>query len=177
MDTADLDTTLTDTNQQPGAALAPGTMETDQLISSLPELTEPLSEDIMQTILSTKEQQQQQQQDPLWLWAPGHVTSKGPLRVRTPWPGERTWPAPVLSLHLTIISTSNTIKSWAGGAAAMLWLVTSNSELLDLEYWTAECGAPPRPALLLQLDTTYSVQRTNYTGPSFNYFVLDNQNY
>ena len=68
MDTADLDTTLTDTNQQPGAAPAPGTMETDQLISSLPELTEPLSEDIMQTILSTKEQQQQQQQqDPLWL--------------------------------------------------------------------------------------------------------------
>ena len=67
MDTADLDTTLTDTNQQPGSGAAvPGTMETDQLISSLPELAEPLTEDIMQTILSTKEQQQQQQ-DPLWL--------------------------------------------------------------------------------------------------------------
>jgi len=69
MDTADLDTTLTDTNQQGGSGAAvPGTMETDQLISSLPELAEPLTEDIMQTILSTKEQQQQQQQqDPLWL--------------------------------------------------------------------------------------------------------------
>ena len=40
-------------------------METDQLISSLPELGEDLGQDIMQTILNNKEQQQQQ--DPLWL--------------------------------------------------------------------------------------------------------------
>jgi len=74
MDTADLDTTLTDSNQ--GTGSGPGTsgagagtgMETDQLISSLPELGEDLGQDIMQTILNNKEQQQQQQQqDPLWL--------------------------------------------------------------------------------------------------------------
>lgn len=72
MDTADLDTTLTESNQ--GTGSGPGTsgagtgMETDQLISSLPELGEDLGQDIMQTILNNKEQQQQQQQqDPLWL--------------------------------------------------------------------------------------------------------------
>jgi len=70
MDTADLDTTLTESNQVTGSG--PGTsgagtgMETDQLISSLPELGEDLGQDIMQTILNNKEQQQQQQ-DPLWL--------------------------------------------------------------------------------------------------------------
>lgn len=71
MDTADLDTTLTESNQ--GTGSGPGTsgagagtgMETDQLISSLPELGEDLGQDIMQTILNNKEQQQQQ--DPLWL--------------------------------------------------------------------------------------------------------------
>jgi len=72
MDTADLDTTLTESNQ--GSGSGPGNsgsgaatgMETDQLISSLPELGEDLGQDIMQTILNNKEQQQQQQ-DPLWL--------------------------------------------------------------------------------------------------------------
>ena len=39
-------------------------METDQLISSLPELGEDLGQDIMHTILN---KEQQQQQDPLWL--------------------------------------------------------------------------------------------------------------
>ena len=94
MDTADLDTTLTESNQVdiveqsqdhseclfivmivqgtgsgPGnSAAGAGTgMETDQLISSLPELGEDLGQDIMQTILNNKEQQQQQ--DPLWLWS------------------------------------------------------------------------------------------------------------
>ena len=49
-----------------GAGAGTG-METDQLISSLPELGEDLGQDIMQTILNNKEQQQQQ--DPLWLWS------------------------------------------------------------------------------------------------------------
>jgi len=66
MDTADLDTTLTEGNQ--GGA---GGMETDQLIQGLPELGETLSQDIMQNILGSKEQPQgpppQPSQDNLWL--------------------------------------------------------------------------------------------------------------
>merc|ERR1719382_1023941 len=69
MDTADLDTTLTEGNQ-PSAG--PGGMETDQLIGtigSLPELGEELSQDIMQTILKEPQQPQQPpaQPDQLWL--------------------------------------------------------------------------------------------------------------
>ena len=67
MDTADLDTTLTEGNQP-----AQGGMETDQLIGSLPELGEELSQDIMQTILkepqgAAAQQQQPAQPDQLWL--------------------------------------------------------------------------------------------------------------
>jgi len=65
MDTADLDTTLTEGNQ-PGQ----GGMETDQLIGSLPELGEELSQDIMQTILKEPQPgagQQPAQPDQLWL--------------------------------------------------------------------------------------------------------------
>ena len=65
MDTADLDTTLTEGNQ-PGQ----GGMETDQLIGSLPELGEELSQDIMQTILKEPQAgtgQQPAQPDQLWL--------------------------------------------------------------------------------------------------------------
>lgn len=69
MDTADLDTTLTEGNQPPQ-----GGMETDQLIgtiASLPELGEELSQDIMQTILKEPQAQPPQQQpaqpDQLWL--------------------------------------------------------------------------------------------------------------
>lgn len=66
MDTADLDTTLTEGNQ----GGPNGGMETDQLIPSLPELGDSLSQDIMQTILSKEQQQQQQQvqQDTGNLW-------------------------------------------------------------------------------------------------------------
>lgn len=68
MDTADLDTTLTEGNQP-----AQGGMETDQLIGtigSLPELGEELSQDIMQTILKEPQPQPAQQPaqpDQLWL--------------------------------------------------------------------------------------------------------------
>ena len=67
MDTADLDTTLTEGNQP-----AQGGMETHQLIGSLPELGEELSQDIMQTILkepqgAAAQQQQPAQPDQLWL--------------------------------------------------------------------------------------------------------------
>ena len=65
MDTADLDTTLTEGNQGGHGGSGGGGMETD-IISTLPELGEPLSEDIMQTILNTKQEQQQQQQQQ-WL--------------------------------------------------------------------------------------------------------------
>jgi len=70
MDTADLDTTLTEGNQP--AAGPGGGMETDQLIGtigSLPELGEELSQDIMQTILKEPQQPQQPpaQPDQLWL--------------------------------------------------------------------------------------------------------------
>jgi len=65
MDTADLDTTLTEGNQGGQGGSGGGGMETD-IISTLPELGEPLSEDIMQTILNTKQEQQQQQQQQ-WL--------------------------------------------------------------------------------------------------------------
>ena len=62
---------LQGTGSGPGTSGAGTGMETDQLISSLPELGEDLGQDIMQTILNNKEQQQQQQQqqDPLWLWS------------------------------------------------------------------------------------------------------------
>ena len=45
-------------------------METDQLIPSLPELGDSLSQDIMQTILNKEQQQQQQpvQRDTGNLW-------------------------------------------------------------------------------------------------------------
>merc|ERR1719187_3236902 len=49
MDT-DLDTTLTDTNMQ-GSQQSGNGMETEELIPSIPELGDELSNDIMQTIL------------------------------------------------------------------------------------------------------------------------------
>jgi len=51
MDT-DLDTTLTDTNMQ-GSQQTGNGMETEELIPSIPELGDELSNDIMQTILNT----------------------------------------------------------------------------------------------------------------------------
>jgi protein yorkie len=51
MDT-DLDTTLTDTNMQ-GSQQSGNGMETEELIPSIPELGDELSNDIMQTILNT----------------------------------------------------------------------------------------------------------------------------
>ena len=67
MDTADLDTTLTEGNQgsQPGGS--GGGMETDQLISSLGGELNP---EMLQNILSKEQeaaQQQQGQQTQLWL--------------------------------------------------------------------------------------------------------------
>jgi len=50
MDTADLDTTLTESTQQQQQQQG---METEELIPTLPELGEELSNDIMQTILNT----------------------------------------------------------------------------------------------------------------------------
>ena len=54
MDTADLDTTLTDNSGAPLASQTGTTnMETEELIPSIPELGDELSNDIMQTILNT----------------------------------------------------------------------------------------------------------------------------
>merc|ERR1719187_2150818 len=50
MDTADLDTTLTESTQQQQQQQG---METEELIPTLPELGEELSNNIMQTILNT----------------------------------------------------------------------------------------------------------------------------
>ena len=72
MDTADLDTTLTEGGQQGGVPVGgagasqqqPAGMETEELIPSLPELGEELSQDIMQTILNPAKVEPEQQ---LWL--------------------------------------------------------------------------------------------------------------
>ena len=53
MDT-DLDTTLTDTNQQQGQQPQQG-MDTEELIPTLPELGEELSRDFMNTIFSSNQ--------------------------------------------------------------------------------------------------------------------------
>lgn len=52
MDT-DLDTTLTDTTNMQGSQQSGNGMETEELIPSIPELGDELSNDIMQTILNT----------------------------------------------------------------------------------------------------------------------------
>ena len=67
MDTADLDTTLTEGNQGSQPAQSGG-METDQLISSLGDELNP---EMLQNILSKEQEaaqaQQAQQQTQLWL--------------------------------------------------------------------------------------------------------------
>ena len=57
MDTADLDTTLTENSIQ-GTQQQQQGMETEELIPTLPELGEELSNDIMQTILNTNKVEQ-----------------------------------------------------------------------------------------------------------------------
>ena len=58
MDTADLDTTLTENSIQGTQQQQQQGMETEELIPTLPELGEELSNDIMQTILNTNKVEQ-----------------------------------------------------------------------------------------------------------------------
>lgn len=118
-------------------------METD-IISTLPELGEPLSEDIMQTILNTKQEQQQQQQQQ-WLWLKLSIFINWQQKINESY-FENT---PLVTTSALITNNTceknyNSIQKAVGEVRGEIeWLTDmtrSMSSIMSWHYWTWQCA-------------------------------------